>query len=626
MQLNSDQCRLLSSENMAASLDELASRLASLDVLEYSGMEPMEEYNAVHFDVFLRLLTASTSLRTLSMQTCSLQHCLYVNSPLEQQLMKTTSLTALSLQYNFAFSNIESLERVVSSTQSLRHLNLSCCKLGERDPDGAWLGRAMQVTTSIVELDLSHTGIEFCRGNEFLRSMLNSSSLHTLCLADSRPMNQLFGYVLCDSPGLNHVELIGFNMTTYAGNAWERLVEDNTVLQHLRMTLCNWKESSLEGVGLALAKNTALRLLDLGGSDLTREDFQAFGQGLRGNTTLRTLVLWPKYYDSDDEDSDDDDEPREYDTQDLLPVIKALAINKTLLHLKFCKYKMQDDAATALARALRSNTSMSLQYLDISYNEITHVGMTRLCKALATSTSLVVLDLGCFQDRRSVRAVCDLLKQNTRLQELKVESTVHTMDVTYCSYAASKIFQALRHNASLQSLSFYESADEYPTIWAELATLLRHNTCLNHLYFPWPEIHPKDALRHVIDALRDQPRYHPLSLKGMRLHQAVAHQDASREEDLNRAPWKKTRDKDEELLLRIRCAHQDKMTAFLMASHSRLGAESACTIFGCDCMRAIVLCYFGLPVDYVDQPPGRYREYERVLEAFNRGSDPIPGA
>ncbi len=63
---------------------------------------------------------------------------------------------------------------------------------------------------------------------------------------------------------------------------------------------------------------------------------------------------------------------------------------------------------------------------------------------------------------------------------------------------------------------------------------------------------------------------------------------------------------------------------FVMASHARLGAESACgRHVSSDCVHAIVLCYFGLPVDYVDVP-GRFREYERVMKALVCGSDPVP--
>ncbi len=42
-----------------------------------------------------------------------------------------------------------------------------------------------------------------------------------------------------------------------------------------------------------------------------------------------------------------------------------------------------------------------------------------------------------------------------------------------------------------------------------------------------------------------------------------------------------------------------------------------------DCVRAIVMCYFGLPVDYLEEP-GVYRAYESVIEALSNGSDPIP--
>jgi hypothetical protein len=196
-----------------------------------------------------------------------------------------------------------------------------------------------------------------------------------------------------------------------------------------------------------------------------------------------------------------------------------------------------------------------------------------------------------------LECVLESLRQNTTLQSLDVQDTyINDNDEGEDDYVDNPV---IRKDAAL---------------WAALASTLRCNAFLNNVFLceRKPRNHDDVWMHPILDALRDQPRYHPLSLQGMDLQKAAAHQDGDDTSHIHSSLSQQQA--DDALLLRIRCAHQDKLTAFLMASHTRLGADSACTHLSSDCVHAIVMCFFGLPLGYVDQI-SRYREYKSVLKA-----------
>jgi hypothetical protein len=152
----------------------------------------------------------------------------------------------------------------------------------------------MQVTTSIVELDLSSTRLALDSCDALSKGIVKNSSLHTLRMHGAEDITetevQELARVLRDHPGLKHIQLTNCKMSHSCGEAWGAMLETNSVLQHLTLADFKSRESSFVRIGLALAKNSALRLLHLHGN-LTKQDMQAIGQGLGGNTTLRTLQL-----------------------------------------------------------------------------------------------------------------------------------------------------------------------------------------------------------------------------------------------------------------------------------------------------------------------------------------------
>ncbi len=633
LHLKTDQCVLLAKDHMCTSLQLLASSLASAQVLsvhgkkarpelseEFAGLRDGfdhddENFDQKSFNVVLKLMSACTSLQALQLRYCCMAHYLIKGSTAEQQLLKMTSLTSLDVTLTEAswgqlsdFWGVR-FQRVLPGLPLLTRLNLSDSTIF--CTDAAALGEAMKMHTTLVELDLSATGLCLEDPDCFIQGITRNASLHTLrlkLLHYLKPEGLLaLVQALQTHPGLLHLELSHCQVKNSTADAIAKLVECNTQLQHFALNHCDARPGLYVKIGLALAKNTSLRLLNLRDNMLTLQGAMAVAQSLRGNTSLRTLLLHTDF-------------PMHMHPAECVPPITA-----SLRHLQLASC-MGDDAATALADTMRSSTSACLQLLDVKTHTMTATGMTQLCDACATITSLMTLKVGLLSDAGSVHAVCKLLARNTPLQELHVmhqfgraEDSQHPE-----CYPALRLLATLQHNNTvLQSLRICDKKCETNVdvrVWEALAATLSRNASLNHICMGSTSCVPSQILRKVVDALRHQPRRYRLSLSSVRLWCADPRAEAAYRKD------GRTGEEAEEMFLSsIHGLHRDKLAAFAMLTHQRLGEGSAWGSLSADCVRLVACMYFELPGDYLDhEPAGTYRAYEDVHRAMKCGSDPLP--
>jgi hypothetical protein len=604
LHLTSEQCHMLARENMAEMLKLLTSHLTSLDVLQLDGrLHGSQHISEEELDVGLKILAASSTVRTLVWTDSGLGNFDYSmeEGPFATHVMHLTSLTSLDLSGNGKLTCYDLLGQVLSRNSSLTYLIFGGRGIGDE------IGRALCNTTSLQTLDLRCSDLTLQDCSTFLQGIMNNSSLHTLLLDANEHITDegLHGLVcgLCQHPGLRNLELGHYNIGEASCEALGMLVERSSVLQQLWLPQCVGGKS-WERLGLALGKNNSLRVLNLNSCTMAKNDYKAIGQGLMENTTLETLDLT---YTRNHENTDG---------TPALPIFKALAINTTLKLLIFNNNNIADEAATALADSLTSNKNMSLQYLGISGHAITSAGMMLLCKALATNTSVVVLWLGEVHEQDSVMAICNLLKSNTTLQELSMSLGNHghfqEADISICTFC---IFDALGHNTSLQSFYLTLGCETNAALWGAFARMLRHNVVLSHVHMSgnlWEGI-PASCWFPVLDTLHDHPRHHSLCLEGgINLLHAI--NNCNEPNKIIYATYLSHADKEEhkKLLSQIHSAHADKLLAFLMAAHTRLGIDSIWTRLSNDCLLAVALCYFGLPLHYSKHENSQ--NYKNVLE------------
>jgi hypothetical protein len=223
------------------------------------------------------------------------------------------------------------------------------------------------------------------------------------------------------------------------------------------------------------------------------------------------------------------------------------------------------------------------QYLDVSGHRISQDGMSALCAELEKNTCLRDLKVGHVWDVESQAAVASLLRRNTALTSLSISSRC----------CPQHIFDALKHNSTLESIRV-ESHTHREEALMSLSCVLRENFHLQKLVTQFQGASSPSALLAIGKALQECPRYHELIIRGIDLSRVSATLGLPTHDSQGQA-WT-----DTSVAPYIHSLHLDKVTAFIMGLHSRLGSESLVRILSHDCARVVVLGYFGLPAEFVN--------------------------
>ncbi len=488
-------------------------------------------------------------------------------------------------------------------------------------------------------------------GRSFFRDTFTKMlSLETLILADNDldddDVSFLAEEALANNTVLLHLDISNNEIYCDGATSLTHMLCTNSCLRSLNINACQIADSCAANlIRGALRMNSTLQCLYLDAPETKIDDYDEQGYMymlteaisvtlVHGcNTTLQTLSLRNRSctsdrdYDSenddesyesdleneddldnDDDDDDDDDadhdgETEEYEAID--SIAYCLANNSSLVHLDLSHASLTDGDARPLAKSLARNCT--LQYLDLSGNSFGGKSMWRLCEGLASNTCLFVLNLE--HQVRSHRktctsAACDaaisfLICNNTTLQYLKIgheKASVHA-------------FQALEHNSTIRHLSWMSECSDSALI--AMANTLRHNTALTnlHIHKQITTSSARNAFSAVLEALRERPRYYGLHLTGFYTPPIVTEAPKLAPERCcdSRHPGK--------ILEYINRLHFDKMLAFAMGQHARLGAQFQGQGLVDDNLQMIMMYYFGLPLDYLHTPHTDEFKYVDVVKA-----------
>lgn len=216
---------------------------------------------------------------------------------------------------------------------------------------------------------------------------------------------KLLGHVLTHTTNLRTLDL-GFNRITDKGAVLlARALEQNASLESLYLSGNDIGPAGAKALAQALAKNTTLRSLHLSGNNIGEEGATYLADGLKANCGLRSLYIGTNGIGSNG----------------MKCLAEALTVNKVLEELTLGQNKIgsngiqhiaaafasghtvlttleigknaiDQDGAIALAKALCSNTN-SLQNLYIDNNPMGDVGASAFGALLAKNAAIRVLDL-----------------------------------------------------------------------------------------------------------------------------------------------------------------------------------------------------------------------------------------
>ena len=175
--------------------------------------------------------------------------------------------------------------------------------------------------------------------------------------------------------------------------------------------------------------------------------------------------------------------------------------NQSLIKVNISNCNIDSDGTCYLARALLSNTTLTLTVLEMRMNSAGSKGAVAIAEILKDNTTLKVLDM-CRNavGRMGALAMAEMLKHNTTL-------TVLDMSWNYvCDRGALAMAEMLKRNTTLEEL--YINADR--TIGAEGAKALVESLAVNHHLkkLHMNGLYVYHFLRNYLEEVRALPAYH----------------------------------------------------------------------------------------------------------------------
>ena len=283
------------------------------------------------------------------------------------------------------------------------------------------------------------------------------------------------------------------------------VVEANTTLTNLNLSINNLGPTSAESLAPALKTNTTLIKLNLSINNLGPAGAESLATVLKTNKTLTKLNL---------------------SINNLGPggaksLATTLTTNTTLTDLDLGANNLGPAGAKSLAKALQSNTTLTILYLsrnnlgptgarslatvletnktltklNLSINKLGSGGAKSLATALTTNTTLTDLDLGVNNlGPAGAKSLAKALQSNTVLTNVELYRN------NLGPAGAVSLATALKTNITLTNLNLFRN-NLGPAGAESLATALETNKTLTHLYLAVNNLGPAGA-ESVVKALK----------------------------------------------------------------------------------------------------------------------------
>ncbi|CAH3190781.1 unnamed protein product, partial [Porites lobata] len=293
------------------------------------------------------------------------------------------------------------------------------------------------------------------------------------CIKESKIESSNFHMELARTFGtclaLQHGGIISEGLDDAATAVIAAVLEANTTLTNLHLSINNIGPVGAESLATALKTNTTLTNLDLSYNNLGPAGAESLATALKTNTTLTNLDLFHNNLGPAGAES----------------LATALKTNTTLTNLHLSYNDLGPAGAESLATALKTNTTLT--NLHLSYSDLGPAGAESLATALKTNTTLTNLHLS-YNDLgpAGAESLATALKTNTTLTNLRLS------DNDLGPAGAESLATALKTNTTLTNLDL--SINNIGPAGAEsLATALKTNTTLTNLDLSLNNVGPAGA-------------------------------------------------------------------------------------------------------------------------------------
>ena len=476
VELNLSHCRLIFTEENGQALSHMLKTnktLKSLLVLPIAhidghGLQYFSEYINTSLHAIRKLdlsrnpiqdgedglshlcqaLTTNTSLVELNLSNCELTITKENGQALSRMLKTNKTLNVFSLSHNSINGRgVRYLSVGISSSSAIRKLDLSHNPIQDGEDGLSHLCQALTTNTSLVDLNFAGFALSVSgrRQGEMAEAI---KSLQVSCQAFPGHVLNSLSYFIGSSSAISKLDL-SYNPIQDGEDGLSLLCQaltTNTSLVMLNLSSCKLANTKKNGQALThmLKTNESLNMFVLSRNSINGRGVRYLSVGISSSSAIRKLDL--------------SSNPIQVGEDGLSHLCQALTTNTSLveLNLSNCKITITEENGQALSHMLKTNktlnvfalscnfingrgvrylsegisSSSAISKLDLSGNPIQdgEDGLSHLCQALTTNTSLVELNLSHCKltiTEENGQALSHMLKTNKTLKSLRVLPIAH---------------------------------------------------------------------------------------------------------------------------------------------------------------------------------------------------------
>jgi Ran GTPase-activating protein (RanGAP) involved in mRNA processing and transport len=325
--------------------------------------------------------------------------------------------------------------RVRKTPSSLTRIELRDCQLFHSG-SVSLLKSILRSSPRVDAVDLSWMGLGDEAAADLFQSLQHSTTVRELILCGN-DLGESAGYLgdfLRVNKSVVKLHLGSNRLTPSAAQSLARGLRENTTLQELDLWNCNLGDESGAEIIEAVRHAKSLKLLRLNMNKLTRSSLEAVVRLLETPTALETLNL--------------DSNPHLFGRNDAMEddFVHALELNKNLRSLGVPYTGINDYTAELFFQALTTN--VTLEYLDVGYNEIFKDGYKRMLECIPNMKVIQHLRTHARAQLITAAGLHDAIDQNTSLQQF-----------TSICVGCKKVWASLKRNRLLARAKSIVSSD-----------------------------------------------------------------------------------------------------------------------------------------------------------------------
>ena len=371
------------------------------------------------------MISNAVGLQHLSLSNCSFQGKRIAE--VVQQI--NSSLRYLDISSNASTDEAaKSVAKVIARSDELEHLDLSYCEL--REMGLALILEAVKSTANLKYINLQSNTInsESCATIGALAT--NNYVLNYLCLSNCGLMEEGLLRIVDGLRGRELLSHLDISSNFITNNVIDELKKSDvfsikSLLKHVNISHCQWQKDGFSKMLMALTKVCSLKHINCTGCNMDDVAAEYLACSISANNSLEELVL----------------SNCEMNSGQLVTIFNALTNINTLKHLNLSNNRITNEIIVKVVEILSGS---QLEHLNLSHC-LKGVNSSDILTAIANSATLQYLDLS-YNDISDNEASC-VASAVTANQYL---CYVNLTNNHFCSGSIQRILNAMTNTNSLK--------------------------------------------------------------------------------------------------------------------------------------------------------------------------------